>query len=124
MCGQARQFVRPRGDGFIMMRPDISGVSCSAWRQIETAFKVPEILPPSIALSLEYVFQLKTSGVSDSRYSALTYRSASMVCLELMATLPAASWTNPPNDQSKPCSATLLSNSGARPSPQGMPSAL
>src|SRR5947208_8900413 len=46
---------------------------------------------------------------------------ASMVCLELIVTLPASSCSAPPKDQSRARMAMLVSSSCPRPTPQGWP---
>src|SRR5215207_905688 len=101
MCGQANQCAGPRGHGFILIRRDSCWPSRSALREMLIAFKAQETLPASKARSLEYGFQLKTSGVPDSWWSAFTYLSASTVPFELIVTLPRASCTDAPNDPSQ-----------------------
>jgi hypothetical protein len=69
----------------------MSGLSFSATRVVEMAFKTTETFPETTARLLEEASQVKTSGVMVSSKRALTNLMASRVCLELRIRFPASS---------------------------------
>src|SRR5215470_10436110 len=111
MYGGASAAEWARSGGLKMMRPELCGCFLSAARLTEIAFSVHDTAPDKSALALEDAFQVKTSGLSHSSYSAFTYLRASTVLFELIATCPCSSWTAPPKDHRIACSAILLLNS-------------
>ncbi len=120
-CSAAIRRTGPLSAGTSWIFFDMSGLSFSAVRVTEMAFATYESLPARIPRLFEDGSQVKTSPVSDSLNSARMNLSASMVCGELMTTLPSASCSEAPKDQSNPRKIMFESSSCDRPRPQGFP---
>src|SRR5262249_53689526 len=111
----------PFNAGVSQILADISGLSFSAVRVTEMALLTKESFPAMMPRLLEDGSHVKTSGVMVSLKSERMYLTASMVGLELLATLPSSVCSAPPNDQRSLRSAMFESSSWERPTPTGLP---